>query len=144
MEQYLTIDSGAYEEMIRAIACRPPESGGILGGTCRTISRFHFDEFAYTDSNSYVPDIETLNPVIQSWQNVGLRFMGIVHSHDQHPLLLSTDDIAFAHSILRVNESILSRVYFILIICPFISFYESLFSFVITPKKCCSITLVIQ
>ena len=144
MKEYLIIDKGVYEDMIKFIAVRPPESGGMLGGTGRSINRFHFDEFAYTDSNSYVPDTRTLNRIIQSWQNEGMRFMGIVHSHDQHPRLLSTDDLAFARSILRVNGAAISRVYFFIVICPFISSEESLLSYVITSKKCCSITTIIQ
>lgn len=144
MEKYLTIESRTYEKMIKAIASHPPESGGVLGGNFHTISRFHFDEFAYTDSNTYVPDIATLNRVIQSWKSEGLHFMGIVHSHDQHPRVLSTDDISFAHSILHTNKSTLSQIYFILVICPYISFAESFFSFMITPKKCCSIESIIQ
>ena len=140
----LTIENRIFVEMIMAIASRPPESGGIIGGNFHTISRFHFDELAYTDSNSYVPNIATLNCVIQSWQKESLSFMGIVHSHDRHPRLLSTDDIAFAHSILRENKGALSRVFFILVICPYVSFCESVLSFMITPKKCCSITASIQ
>lgn len=144
MEESLTIDSVTYEAMIKAIAGRPPESGGVLGGTSRIVNRFYFDEFAQVDLNSYTPDIKTLNHVIESWRNEGLDFMGIVHSHDQHPRLLSTDDIAFAHSILQANADILPRVYFVLIICPFVSYSESFLSFVITPKKCCSTKTVIK
>ena len=134
--RHFLIKANTWQQMLETVALREPESGGIIGGSGNVVSCFHFDTLAATDANSYDPDTSSLNEVIQSWQLDGVHFLGIVHSHHQFPLYPSTNDLAYARDILKLNRRALKQIIFVLIIFPFTTFEESVYSFFITRRKC--------
>lgn len=135
----LVIETRAWQQMLGTVAVQEPETGGIIGGRGNVVSRFHFDALASADINSYHPDAASLNEVIQAWQKEGVQFLGVVHSHMRQPRYPSVNDLAYARSVLNLNRNVLKSVVFILFVCPFSTFEDSVFSFVITRNKCHSV-----
>lgn len=85
------------------------EHGGMMGVQGDVVCAFYEDCNAHCTEISYMPDVATLNCIIESWSVRGISFAGIIHSHAQNKQL-SKEDIAFARCILASNgqlESIL-------------------------------------
>lgn len=80
-----------------------PEMGGILGmDQSETVVKFYFDATGTTAENSYIPDVKTLNRVIQDWFEMGIYFAGFVHSHVKEKTTLSWADVDYAKTIKNV------------------------------------------
>lgn len=144
MRKALLISGDVCRHIMETIAARKPETGGILGGRGRFVSRFCFDALAAADDNTYSPNVDFLNEALWAWQAEGLDFLGFIHSHDQKPRHLSTNDLSYARSILDANRGAISRVFFVLLMHPFQSVEESLLSFLVTPGACHRLDTVIR
>lgn len=115
MEMCYFLDKKVREEMICTIGREPNETGGILGGSDCEINHFFFDVGEKSSANEYVPNTDLLNKVIDNWKSRDIKFLGIIHSHIDNPLL-SDKDIQMALKILDLNpfiESILMPIFII-------------------------------
>lgn len=82
--KHIPIFSLAVFEAIRAtIGKLPPESGGLICGDPKndSITFFYFDREAECSSVGYSPDTITLNRLLKTLNDEGLRLKGFVHSH---------------------------------------------------------------
>ena len=77
---------------------------------------YHDHSGAVTDSAVYVPDIETLNQVILRWENRGIRFAGLVHSHLAGQSTLSTSDTAYIRSVFDLLPEQIETLFFPIVI----------------------------
>ena len=80
-----------------------PEMGGILGvDETNTVVAFCFDKNGTTEENTYFPNVEYLNQVIQNWHENGIYFVGLVHSHPETAINLSEPDLYYASRIKKL------------------------------------------
>ena len=94
------------DKTLKDIICKKlsekvPETGGILGSREGKLQAFFYDEKGSCSKKCYIPDVECLNRQIKKWNEDGLEFAGIVHSHwDKKEL--SAQDIRYARQVVRV------------------------------------------
>ena len=95
----------------------PPETGGIIGGTKGIITEFFFDEgHSVNDHAAYIPDIGLINSRIQRWQEEGISFYGMYHTHPDHQETLSGDDVLYIKEIMRAMPDNVPFLYFPVVI----------------------------
>ena len=95
----------------------PPETGGIIGGVGGIITSFLFDEgHSVNDHAAYIPDIELINSRIQRWQEEGISFYGMYHTHPDHQETLSGDDVLYIKEIMRAMPDNVPFLYFPVVI----------------------------
>lgn len=105
-----------YNEVLSLVRPAPPETGGVLGLTNGVVAHFAFDKGLVQAPCCYVPDVQKLNGVIEKWQNEGIDFGGIVHSHTPHEKELSEGDKEYITKILACMPLEYKTLYFPLII----------------------------
>jgi molybdopterin/thiamine biosynthesis adenylyltransferase len=113
-EDFIILES-AYNEILRTVAKRIPESGGILLGSRKdfVVQKFVFDPNGSMSSAAYDPDTVYLNKVVKSeWAENKLEFLGFLHSHPRGVSRLSGDwggntgDVAYMKAIFRAMPSL--------------------------------------
>ena len=74
-------------EIEATIGRADPETGGILGQAkgSNAIAHFHFDSTGGGDPGRYMADWPRLSTVIQDWKSADIEYVGLVHSHPNHP-----------------------------------------------------------
>ena len=78
----MRISRETYNSMLKSVKDIPPESGGILGEKNGIIQFVIYDEGVKNEKMcSYTPNAEKLNLVIREWQEQGILFCGIFHTH---------------------------------------------------------------
>jgi len=77
------MDRAILDQILLDIGSKKPEQGGALGvdKTSGRITRFYFDEQANRSSAAYSPDARTVTEVINQWDEEGVAFCGMIHSH---------------------------------------------------------------
>lgn len=70
------------------------------------ISHYVFDSTGISSPVSYTPDHTRLNEVLEAWNNEGVDFLGIIHSHDHSCPYPSCGDLAYACRMLLSNPSL--------------------------------------
>lgn len=88
------------------------EKGGIIGGNNGITTEFVFDEGENDALGNYYPNVDKLNYLIDCWQNNGIEFYGIVHSHCSYEDFLSGEDKEYIKSIMRAMPDDVDRLYF--------------------------------
>ena len=82
-----------YQLIINSCPNNQTETGGILGGKNSVISEFVFDAgLDSKESGCYYPDTVTLNRCVSDWEQHGIDFYGIAHSHFREHTELSSGD----------------------------------------------------
>ena len=108
-EKFVIVES-AYQEILRTVGSRRPESGGILLGSREdfVVRKFVFDPNGSMSSGAYDPDVNYINQTIKKeWAENKLAFLGFIHSHPRGVTRLSGDwgnntgDIGYMKAILR-------------------------------------------
>lgn len=100
----MKLDRQIYNAIINYMVYQNVESGGILGGQNGIITHFYPDRKAMPISHAYVPHIESLSQVISEWLQVGIDFIGFIHSHTKNGML-SKDDIAYCQAFFKANPT---------------------------------------
>lgn len=111
----------AYNEMLKRVPGKPPESGGILGGCGNIIKYVEPDngiKKSYFKTCYYSPDVERLNQCIEEWQKKGIDFYGIYHTHFHNVGTLSEGDEAYIKKIMNAMPPEITDLNFPLIILP--------------------------
>lgn len=115
--EIMTIDQHTYNTLCNTFAPVPPEAGGILGSRNGCICAFVYDPGTPDISrNCYTPDVDFLNSVIEQWQEEGITFCGIVHSHPAGHRKLSNVDLAYIQTIMNCMPAQIRELYFPVII----------------------------
>lgn len=109
------------EQVIQKIAklCPPvpPETGGYIGKKADTICEFEFDPgIVQTNAGIYVPDVIRLNAVMEKWNDKGISFCGILHTHLPGQELPSAKDRKFISDIMVLNDRLFESLYFPIVI----------------------------
>lgn len=87
---------------MNTVGALPPETGGILGESGGVVCAFFFDAIGGAP-DTYAPSTTLLNEQIALWQEQGISFAGIVHSHPNGVNCLSPRDMAYAEEIFFSN-----------------------------------------
>ena len=96
----MIIKSSVHQQIVFRCPNTPPESGGILGKQNGVVCAFHFDAGRPSCfGTTYAPNIKILNRKILEWQDSGIEFCGIAHSHAVGKKL-SHGDIAYIQTIM--------------------------------------------
>lgn len=94
-----------------------PESGGILGRKNDIVCEYYHDSSSRIDERAiYVPDVDKLNGIIGKWQEKGIQFAGIIHSHMKGQNTLSSGDIEYIKQIFNNIPECIDELYFPVII----------------------------
>lgn len=113
----MKIKKEVYEKILYSCPTVPPEIGGILGGRFEVIDTVVFDSSEIRlDSAVYVPDVNMLNNVLIEWQEDGISFHGLFHSHPSTQETLSQDDIEYITMIMHNLAQTVSQLYFPIVI----------------------------
>ncbi len=105
-----------YREILNCVKV-PPETGGILGKKHGIIRYFEFDKgLGNSETAIYIPDTQKLNNKIYEWENEGIEFCGIVHSHMQNQITLSSADKEYIDLILQSLSDFTNQLYFPIVI----------------------------
>lgn len=116
---YITHD--VYEKMISSVSDCPPESGGILGGSGQIISCVVFDSGMPNQgmrSCHYIPNTEYLNQCIEKWEERGIDFYGIFHTHFFGVDTLSEGDARYMKRIMQAMPDEKKELYFPVVVLP--------------------------
>ena len=95
-----------YQQICSTIGARPAESGGMLGSSDggKTIDAYYFDVSSANSSNTYTPDTNALNRIIGEWNQRGIQFCGMIHSHPLGYAGPSLPDYEYADRILTAMK----------------------------------------
>ena len=105
------IQKSILDEIKNTIGITTMESGGIIGAKDNVICAYYFDDKNIGNISEYIPDTEKLNSIIRAWGNIGIHFIGIVHSHANAYDKPSLGDKIYADNLIKEN-SFLERVLF--------------------------------
>ena len=108
-----------------ALKCRisgmPPETGGIIGShDNKTVDEVILDlpDPANTRPCAYFPNVDFLNRHIAVWQNSGVFFKGVFHTHFMGVRTLSCGDISYINTIMDTMPPQIDTLYFPLFVLP--------------------------
>lgn len=108
----MKILSEVYDQIIQCPSV-PPEKGGILGVKNGAVCSCCFDNnLSQTNNAVYIPDVDFLNAKIQEWEEKGISFGGIFHSHPINQPELSVDDIEYIKVIFQAMPASIKSLYF--------------------------------
>lgn len=103
-KETIYIARDVYENIMKTLGTLKPEKGGMLGWNIddKSIDHFIFDECAYINSDTYSPDVEKMNNIINNtWADDGINFAGFIHSHPNNSKHLSQADINYGLKIIK-------------------------------------------
>lgn len=108
----MRILSDVYARIIQCPSV-PPERGGILGMKNDVVCSCVFDtSLSPTNSAVYIPNVDFLNTKICEWEQKGIAFSGIFHSHPANQPELSSDDIEYIKVIFQSMPTTIKTLYF--------------------------------
>lgn len=101
-----------YEQIIQCPSV-PPEKGGILGIKNGVVCYCFYDN-SPPQSNSavYIPNVDFLNAKIRKWEERGIGFGGMFHSHAVNQPTLSADDIEYIKAIFQAMPKSIKSLFF--------------------------------
>jgi molybdopterin/thiamine biosynthesis adenylyltransferase/proteasome lid subunit RPN8/RPN11 len=105
----LRVTKPVMAEVHATVGSRPPETGGMLGGSRldAIVRHFRFDETASVSGVTYSPDHKALTALLKDeWNPRGDNLLGFVHSHPGSFRRPSTGDMRYAAEMLRRNPEL--------------------------------------
>lgn len=108
----MKIVESVYNLILTNTPILPPETGGIVGGYDGKITSVYFDRGEYVASAIYSPNVMLLNKVIKNWNESGISFYGIFHSHYSRDKELSLYDKMYIREIMRAMPLSIRHLYF--------------------------------
>lgn len=99
----MIIAQKVYEELSQAFCASFSETGGMFGETEKGIVAFYFDRSGISRTDSYEPDIETMNRILEEWNRQGIFFAGLVHTHKKNRNL-SQFDLDYGEKLVSVFQ----------------------------------------
>lgn len=104
-----------------SISGLPPETGGILGShDNELIDEVVMDSPVPTNTRpcSYFPNVDFLNQNIKLWQDNGISFAGIFHTHFAGVKTLSCGDRKYINAIMCAMPQQINGLYFPVFVLP--------------------------
>ena len=116
----MRILNSVYQMILENVPDHMPETGGMLGGQCDTITTVLFDQGKNNDLGhcSYTPDVAKLNSCLLDWEKNGIEFYGLFHTHFYNVSSLSKGDIAYIKEILNAMPQSKKILYFPIVVLP--------------------------
>ena len=113
----MRIKIAVYNKILDYCPVVPPEVGGILGASTDVIDLVAFDVGSREmNSVTYEPNVDILNKQLNAWTQDGITFCGLFHTHPMEQNTLSQDDIEYIEKIMFSLDSIVSSLYFPIVI----------------------------
>ena len=102
----MKLTQAVYDQILQTIGIHEPEIGGILGaGPDGIITDFYFDRTGVSAPDRYIPDVATINTVLQhDWFPREKMMVGLVHSHANGNSVPSCGDINYGFQILQALD----------------------------------------
>lgn len=114
------IHKNVYDEIRNVLGMKKPECGGVLGARPNEpISKFYFDVSGISTEDSYTPDYEKINEILEAWAEEGIQMVGMIHSHGNEGNFPSCGDLYYCEQILRSNPVISEFLLPIVTVEPF-------------------------
>ena len=108
LRKMIKVDEYILDRMIGRIGGETNESGGLIGSSIDgVINEFCYDAGIDSNGDEYFPDVEMMQLKLKEWNEHGIQFMGIIHSHKSNESL-SGKDIYMGQKILALNPSMKS------------------------------------
>jgi len=117
----MIIDKNTYNLINSSITGEPPETGGIIGSTDgELIDKVVMDvpESPGEYMCYYAPNVDFLNKNIEIWQNEGIEFKGVFHTHFVGVETLSCSDKQYIVAIMRAMPEEIKYLYFPIFVLP--------------------------
>ena len=115
----MRIKKEIYHSIFTSVKDTPPESGGILGEKDGIIQFVVYDEGVKNGKLcSYAPDVEKLNFVIREWQEEGILFCGMFHTHFFGVETLSEGDVKYINMIMEQMPEEIKTLFFPIVVLP--------------------------
>lgn len=111
----MKIKTAIYYQILDNCPCTPVEVGGIIGADDEVINHFAIDEDGF-EYGRYSPNTEYLNQIISEWENKGISFWGIYHSHYPSGEKLSNADVEYIKAIMLSVGDYYKELYFPVVI----------------------------
>lgn len=107
-----------FDSILACVPKAPPETGGILGGRNQIVSCCVFDRGSNASNgyDIYAPDTQLLNQAVRQWEEGGIEFYGIFHSHFSNGTLLSNGDRKYITKIMLAMPPQIDHLYFPVVI----------------------------
>ena len=94
-----------YDSIVNTVGSKKPECGGVLGASTEgIISEYYFDTSGKSEDNAYLPDVNEINRVLESWHENDIHMVGIIHSHNANNPVPSCGDISYGIRILQALD----------------------------------------
>lgn len=117
----MIIDKETYNTINNSITGDPPETGGIIGSADgEIIDKVIIDvpELPAERMCSYAPNVDFLNKNIEIWQNEGIVFKGVFHTHFMGVKTLSCADKQYINAIMNAMPDEIKYLYFPVFVLP--------------------------
>ena len=115
----MKINQQVYNRIVTTVKEIPPESGGILGEKNGVIEFVEYDSgIPQGRMCSYSPNVQRLNYVIAEWEQQGITFCGMFHTHYFGVETLSEGDISYIKKIMSSMPKDITKLYFPLVVLP--------------------------
>lgn len=116
----MIIRSYVLNKLLEELPDKPPEVGGVIGGTKEEITTYWLDDVQRCECKmcSYSPNVDSINKVIKEWQNINIRFLGLFHTHYFSVNTLSDGDIDYMKRIIRNMPENIEKLYFPIVVFP--------------------------
>ncbi len=117
----MVISREAFEKISEAVPDEPPETGGIIGSSHgEIIDSVVMDNSGFSEGKvcSYSPNVDFLNNYIAEWQNDGLSFKGLFHTHFASVETLSCADKHYISAIMNAMPRTIKYLYFPIFVLP--------------------------
>lgn len=108
-----------YEKILNEVRGTFPEMGGILGGVEGIVTQLFLDEGIENEKKcSYTPNVFKLNEIIREWDDKGIEFYGIFHTHCYGSGGLSEGDTRYMKEIMESMPKTVKKLYFPVVVFP--------------------------
>jgi len=113
----MKINKNIYHLMVNRYFDSYIETGGILGGSNGIVTNFIFDiGLSGSDRRHYYPNTDKLNACLLEWQESGIEFYGIIHSHLTNETSLSKGDKSYIKKIMLSMPADIKELFFPIVI----------------------------
>ena len=104
MDDSIVILKSVWDEIVDTIGQISPEAGGIIGEKDNRIVAYYYDVDGESLDNQYIPNVENINHIVESWRKDNILFSGFIHSHPNCKEKLSFADITYFSRLIKHND----------------------------------------
>ncbi len=106
-----------YRLILKKSPTVPPETGGIIGSVNGIIRYVYFDlSDGILSKALYIPNTIAINRQIDRWNQKGITFCGMFHSHVKAQETFSQSDIEYIQKIMVAVSNDIPMLYFMIVL----------------------------